>query len=54
MTSPHSPAFDIQTINLKTYNAILKKSIWLAKKSYYELLFLKFKDGIRCTWKIIN
>ncbi len=32
MTNPHSPEFDIQKINLKTYNSILKKSIWLAKK----------------------
>ncbi len=54
MTSPHSPEFDIQNINLKTYNTILRKCIWLAKKSYYELLFLKFKDDIRGTWKIIN
>ncbi len=43
MTSPHSSEFDIQNINLKTYNTILKKCIWLAKNSYYELLFLKYK-----------
>ncbi len=25
MTNPHSPEFDIQKINLKTYNSILQK-----------------------------
>ncbi len=54
MTRSHSLEFDIQNINLKTYNTILKKSIRLAKKSHYELLFLKFKDDIRGTWKTIN
>ncbi len=32
MTASNSPEFDIQKINLKTYNNILKKSIRLAKK----------------------
>ncbi len=45
---------EIQKINVKTYNNILKKSIRLAKKSYYEIIFLKFKDDIRGTWKTIN
>ncbi len=54
MASPHSLEFDIENTNLKTYNTILKKSIRLAKKSYYELLFLKCKDDIRSTWNTIN
>jgi hypothetical protein len=54
MTDPDSPEFDILKVNLKTYNTILKKSIRLAKKKYYEGLFLKFKDDIRGTWKTIN
>ncbi len=41
MTNTHSPEFDIQKINLKKYNSILKKGIRLAKKTYYELLFKK-------------
>ncbi len=41
MTRTHSPEFEIQNINLKTYNTILKKGFRLAKKSYYELLFHK-------------
>ncbi len=54
MTASNSPEFDIQKINLKTYNNILKKSIHLAKKIYYETLFQKFKDDIKGTWKTIN
>ncbi len=46
MTNPDSPIFNIQKINLKTYNTILKKSIRLAKKHHYEVLFIKFKDEI--------
>ncbi len=45
---------EIQKINLKTYNTILKKKYSLSKKSYYEIIFLKFKDDIRGTWKTIN
>ncbi len=48
------PEFDIQKINLKTYNNILKKAIQLAKRSYYESIFNKFKNDIRGTWKTIN
>ncbi len=36
------------------YNTIFKKSIRLPKKRYYEIIFLKFKDDIRGTWKTIN
>jgi hypothetical protein len=54
MTDPISSEYDIQKINLQTYNTILKKSIRLAKKIYYERLFFKFKDDIRGTWKTIN
>ncbi len=54
MTASNSSEFDIPKINLKTYNNILKKSICLAKKIYYETLFQKFKDDIKGTWKTIN
>jgi len=54
MTDPYSLDFTIQKINLKTYNTILNKAIRLAKKCYYEAIFLKFKDDIRGTWKIIG
>ncbi len=54
MTEPTLPEFDIQKVNLKTYNNILKEAIRLAKRSYYEALFNKFKNYIRGTWKTIN
>ena len=54
MTDPTLPEFDIQKLNLKTYNNILKRAIRLAKRSYYEALFNKFKNDIRGTWKTIN
>ena len=54
MTDPNTPEFDIQKTNLATYNSILKKAIRLAKRSYYEALFTKFKNDIRGTWKTIN
>ncbi len=43
MTYPNIPEFDIQNTNLGTYNSILKGAIRLAKQSYYEGLFTKFK-----------
>ncbi len=54
MTNPDSQLFNTEKINLKTYNAILKKSIRFAQKQYYEVLFIKFKDDKCDTWKIIN
>ncbi len=54
MTNPISEEFKIQNIYLKTYNNILKQSIRLAKKSYYEQIFNKVKIDIKGTWKTIN
>ena len=54
MTGPTSEEFEIQKINLKTYNNILKQSIHLAKTSYYEHIFNKVKNDIKGTWKTIN
>ena len=54
MTQPETPEFDAQKVNLKAYNTILKRSIHLAKKSYYETLFLKFMGDIKGTWKTIK
>ncbi len=54
MTDPISVDFASLQINLNTYNKILKNSIRLAKRSYYEKIFAKFKNGIRATWKTIN
>ncbi len=54
MTDPTSEEFEIQKINLKTYNNILKQSIHHAKKSYYEQIFNKVKNDIKGTWKTNN
>ena len=40
--------------NLETFNAILKRTIRLAKKTYYEALFNKYKSEMKGTWKTIN
>ncbi len=54
MTDPLSVGFGRLKINLNTYNKILKNSIRLAKKNYYENIFAKFKNDTRATWKTIN
>ncbi len=40
--------------HLKSYNVVLKKSINIIKRQYYEACFCKFKDDIKKTWKTIN
>ncbi len=53
-TNHNSIQLAIHKTNLDAYNNILKKSIRLAKRNYYQTIFSKFNDDIRCTWKIIN
>ena len=40
--------------NLCTYNKILKKNIRLAKKSYFETCFNKYKKDMKGTWSTIK
>jgi hypothetical protein len=54
MTDPNSTQHAIQKINLSTYNNILKKSIRISKKKYYQSLFSKFINDIKSTWKTIS
>ena len=54
MSDPLSAEFATLKINLNTYNNILKNSMRLAKKIYYQQIFVKFKNDIRATWKTIN
>ncbi len=54
MTGPHLTEFDIQEVNLKTYNNILRKAIRLVNYFYFETIFLQFTDDIRGTWKTIS
>ena len=41
------------TINLKTYNGILRRSIRVAKTMYYHTTFEKCKHDIKETWSTI-
>ncbi len=54
MTDPNSQTYNILKINLKTYNIILKRSIQLQKKLYYEVCFKKYKNYLKKTWKTIS
>jgi hypothetical protein len=49
-----SPQVTILKLNLKTFNAILKKTIRNAKISYYHSQFDRYKKDSRKTWSIIN
>ena len=46
--------YEVLKINLKSYNAILKRSFRIAKQNYFETCFNKFKSDIKNTWKTIN
>ena len=54
LTNPNSPNYETISINLKTYNGILKTNIRAAKQIYFEPCFNRFKNDIRNTWKTIN
>ena len=52
--NPYSQEYINLKTNLKTYNKILRRSIRLAKKSYYEECFVKYKNDIKQTWLTIK
>ena len=54
LSNPNSLHYDTLTLNLKTYNLILRKSIISAKQMYYESRFNRIGNDIRRTWKTIN
>ena len=49
-----SPDYNKYKINLQTYNRILRQNIRLAKKTYYQSCFDKFRNDIKGTWKTIK
>ena len=51
---PNTPLFAQNKVNLSTYNKILRQSIRLAKKTYYDKSFTKYKHDIKNTWATIN
>ena len=54
ITNPNISQYDDIHTNLKTYNTILKRSIRLAKKTYYTQEFNIHKNDSRKTWQKIN
>ena len=41
--------------NFKTYkNIIIKRSIMIAKRDYYNKIFIKYSKNLKMTWKAIN
>ena len=49
-----STEYNTLKINLGTYNFILRRNIYLAKKSYYANLFQKYKSDVKQTWSAIK
>ena len=54
ITNPNATGYFAQKINLRTYNCILRRSIRAAKLMYYEILFNKYSNDTRKTWKTLN
>lgn len=46
--------YEILTDQLKNFNKILRRSIILAKRSYYTFCFSNFQQDIKKTWQTIN
>ena len=53
-TDINSVEFEARKINLRTYNVILNRNIYLAKKNHYHNLFDKYKRDIKKTWSTIS
>ena len=48
--SSDSTEYNTLKLNLGTYNFILRRNIYLAKKSHYANLFQKYKSDVKQTW----
>ena len=46
--------YRILKTNFKTYNYILRRTIFIAKKQYYSQIFLKYKSDLKQTWATIS
>ena len=53
-TPTDSSNYEARKINLRTYNVIIKRSIFIAKKTYYHHIFQKYSSDIKNTWSIIT
>ena len=54
LTNPGSREYEILSINLKTFNRILRRSISTVKQQFLASTFDKYKSDIKNTWKTIN
>ena len=52
--SSDSTEYNTLTLNLENYNFILRRNIYLAKKSYYANLFQNYKSDVKQTWSAIS
>ena len=52
-TPTDSSNYEARKINLRTYNVMIKRSIFIAMKTYYHHIFQKFSSDIKNTWSII-
>ena len=53
-TKSDDPIFETRTINLRTYNKILKQNIRMAKRNYYFTCFQNYNHDIKNTWRTIK
>ena len=53
-TPTNSLDYEQRKINLRTLNVILKRRIFIAKKTYYHSLFTKYAFNIKKTWSAIK
>ena len=53
-TNQDSELYHTRKNNFKTYNVILKRSIYIAKKQYYQSCFDKYKNDMKQTLSAIN
>ena len=53
-TNSDSEHYHTRKTNFRTYNVILKRSIYIAKKQYYQSCFDKYKNDMKQTWSTIN
>ena len=54
LTNAGSREYEILSINLKTFNRILKRYKSTAKQQFLASTFDKYKSDIKNTWKTIN
>ena len=53
-TLTDSSNYEARKINLRTYNVIIRRNIFIAKKTYYHHIFQKYFSDIKNTWSIIK